>query len=100
MVVAEKLLNEIRQLLSGSTLPPLNDLKIEFVKLSSIAEHWGTADVLRSIDARIKVMITIVWVFSSKYTDFYSKFYSFSTVLSNFYHYLSFRLYYFQNSLN
>ncbi|VDO52782.1 unnamed protein product [Onchocerca flexuosa] len=57
MVVAEKLLGEIKQLLSGSSLPPLNDLQIEFVKLSSAAEHWGTADVLRFIDARIKVIM-------------------------------------------
>lgn len=60
MVVAERLLGEIRQLLSGSTLPPLDDLRIEFVKLSSAAEHWGTADVLRFIDARIKVIIASV----------------------------------------
>lgn len=61
MVVAESLLGEIKQLLSGSALPPLADLQIEFVKLSSVAEHWGTADVLRSINARIKVvMVTVI----------------------------------------
>ncbi|VDK67135.1 unnamed protein product [Litomosoides sigmodontis] len=60
MVVAESLLGEIKQLLSGSTLPPLADLQIEFVKLSSAAEHWGTADVLRSIDARIKKDFIVV----------------------------------------
>ncbi|EFO25345.2 hypothetical protein LOAG_03140 [Loa loa] len=60
MVVAERLLGEIRQLLCSSALPPLSDLQIEFVKLSSAAEHWGTADVLRFIDARIKKDFIVV----------------------------------------
>ncbi|EJW77551.1 hypothetical protein WUBG_11539, partial [Wuchereria bancrofti] len=54
MVVAEKLMDEIRHLLSNSALPPLDNLQIEFIKLSSVAEHWGTADVLRFINAQIK----------------------------------------------
>ncbi|KAM3718948.1 putative translation initiation factor eIF-2B subunit gamma [Dirofilaria immitis] len=60
MVVAEKSLSEIKQLLSGTSLPPLNDLQIEFVKLSSAVEHWGTADVLRFIDTRIKKNFIVI----------------------------------------
>ncbi|KAL3994895.1 Nucleotidyl transferase family protein [Acanthocheilonema viteae] len=60
MVVAERLLDEIKQLLSSSALPPLTDLQIEFVKLSSAAEHWGTADVLRFINSRIKKDFIVV----------------------------------------
>lgn len=59
MVVAERLLGEIKQLLSSPALPPLSDLQIEFVKLSSAAEYWGTADVLRFIATRIKVIIVL-----------------------------------------
>uniref|UniRef100_A0AAF5Q375 Translation initiation factor eIF2B subunit gamma n=2 Tax=Wuchereria bancrofti TaxID=6293 RepID=A0AAF5Q375_WUCBA len=60
MVVAEKLMDEIRHLLSNSALPPLDNLQIEFIKLSSVAEHWGTADVLRFINAQIKKDFIVV----------------------------------------
>lgn len=55
LIVAERWLNEIKQLLSGADLPPLDDLKIDYVGLSdAVVESWGTADALRHISARIK----------------------------------------------
>lgn len=59
LVVAEHLLGEVKQLLSGSSLPPLGDLRLEFVSLGTVAENWGTADVLRHISDRIKVSLRI-----------------------------------------
>ncbi|VDN32475.1 unnamed protein product, partial [Gongylonema pulchrum] len=60
LVVAEALLAEIKQLLSGCTLPPLPNLHIEFVSLGTDAENWGTADVLRHIADRIKKDFVVV----------------------------------------
>ncbi|KAK6103804.1 3-oxo-5-alpha-steroid 4-dehydrogenase family protein [Brugia pahangi] len=60
MVVAERLMDEIRHLLFSSALPSLDNLQIEFIKLSSAAEHWGTADVLRFINAQIKKDFIVV----------------------------------------
>ncbi|VDN45627.1 unnamed protein product [Gongylonema pulchrum] len=60
LVVAEALLTEIKQLLSGCTLPPLPNLHIEFVSLGTDAENWGTADVLRHIADRIKKDFVVV----------------------------------------
>ncbi|VDM97957.1 unnamed protein product [Thelazia callipaeda] len=60
MVVPEKLISEIKQLLSGSKLPSLRELQVEFVKLSSAAQNWGTADVLRFLRPRIKNDFVVV----------------------------------------
>ncbi|KHN75896.1 putative translation initiation factor eIF-2B subunit gamma [Toxocara canis] len=54
-VVSDRVLPEVKQLLAGKDLPPLDDdMNIEYIPLASVADEWGTADVLRHIEAKIK----------------------------------------------
>ncbi|VDK52315.1 unnamed protein product [Anisakis simplex] len=60
-VVSERLLPQVKQLINGKQLPPLGDeLNIEYIPLSSAAEEWGTADVLRQIEPKIKSDFVVV----------------------------------------
>uniref|UniRef100_A0A914S401 Uncharacterized protein n=1 Tax=Parascaris equorum TaxID=6256 RepID=A0A914S401_PAREQ len=56
LVVNERVLPEVKQLLAGKDLPSLgDDMNIEYISLGNAADEWGTADVLRHIEAKIKV---------------------------------------------
>lgn len=56
LVVSDRVLPEVKQLLAGKDLPSLgDDMNIEYVSLGSAADEWGTADVLRHIETKIKV---------------------------------------------
>lgn len=55
LVCAENLVGEIKEFLAGPQFPALDRLCIEIIPLSSSAENWGTADVLRHIEMKIKV---------------------------------------------
>uniref|UniRef100_A0A915BHP0 Translation initiation factor eIF2B subunit gamma n=1 Tax=Parascaris univalens TaxID=6257 RepID=A0A915BHP0_PARUN len=55
LVVNERVLPEVKQLLAGKDLPSLgDDMNIEYISLGNAADEWGTADVLRHIEAKIK----------------------------------------------
>lgn len=60
LVLNERHVAEVKQLLASGQLPSLDDLSIEYVSLTNASEDWGTADVLRHIESKIKKDFIVV----------------------------------------